>query len=198
MPENLLGENGQTACLLSNSGVGSWAPEFIRENSGLLSPTIILFSVVAAIFGIATQRYIARRRATLDLIEKYESTEFYQELNEAFSSRRKNLQDWKDLQVPTEKEFMSERSKILAYLNHYELVAIGIENKILDEKFYRNWMKTPYTRDWDAAAGFVNRDRWRKNDGSWEYNSKLYENFRLLAIKWGAKNNIQKGNPPTD
>jgi Domain of unknown function (DUF4760) len=41
------------------------------------------------------------------------------------------------------------------YINHYELVAIGIRSNILDERMYRTWMEGPFVRDFNSAADFI-------------------------------------------
>ena len=90
------------------------------------------------------------------------------------------------LHNPREEKDRTERQAVLDYLNHYELVAIGILNGILDEEFYRTWMKGPFVRDWNAAATFIQRERWKQADGAddFVYYRRLFENFQQVACAW--------------
>ncbi|MEL6436913.1 MAG: DUF4760 domain-containing protein [Pseudomonadota bacterium] len=74
----------------------------------------------------------------------------------------------------------------MGYLNHYELVAIGIAKKALDEDYYGAWMKGPLVRDWNAAPEFVQRERWKWDPSAdrWIYRSSVWANYGALARRW--------------
>lgn len=57
---------------------------------------------------------------------------------------------------------------------------------ILDEKFYKEWMFGAFVRDWNAAADFIQRERWRFDNKSkvWLYQSFLMENYQKMATSW--------------
>lgn len=136
-------------------------------------------------FGVRMARASARERATLDLIEKVESTPHYRALHSAFSYHRR--QDcFARLHNPTEAKDKEERQSVLAYLNHYELVSIGLTKKILDEDIYKRWMLGPFVRDWNAAADFIQKERWKRSasEDSWYYHSPLFEHYQKYACKW--------------
>ena len=63
-------------------------------------------------------------------------------------------------------------------------------------------MRAPFVRDWNAAAGFVQRERWRREtDGTWVYNEKIYCNYQKMARRWSrtAFNlTASYGAPPSD
>lgn len=130
-------------------------------------------------------RALARQKATLDLIEKAESSDFYRDLNAVFSATRK-AGDWAVLHDPKSDDLAARRQKVLDYLNHYELVSIGIRAKILDGGFYRRWMFGAFVRDWNAAADFIQRERWKyyPQVNAWTYRPAAYEAYQALACAW--------------
>ncbi len=132
------------------------------------------------------------------MIEKVESTPHYQNLHAAFSYHRRQ-DSFAKLHDPKETKDKDERQAVLNYLNHYELIAIGISKKILDEQIYKSWMRGPFVRDWNAAAGFIQRERWKWDDGTraWEYHAVLFENYQAIACRWStdATNLVQDTKP---
>ncbi len=144
-------------------------------------------SAVVALLGVRSARATARQRATLDLIEKVESTPHYRGLHSVFSYHRRQS-TFDRLHDPLEEKDKDERQKVLDYLNHYELVAIGIRHAILDGKIYKAWMLGPFVRDWNASAAFIQRERWKwdANGASWIYHARLYENYQSVAQTWST------------
>jgi hypothetical protein len=55
-----------------------------------LEPILVLISLVIAVVGVLSARALARQKATLDLIEKAESSDVYKDLNAVFSATRKS------------------------------------------------------------------------------------------------------------
>jgi len=151
----------------------------------LLGPVLILLSAFVAIVGIRNVRAVARQRATLDIIEKFESTEHYRTLNEAFSAVRK-ANGFAALHDPADADARKLRGQVQDYINHYELVGIGIRNNILDATIYRTWMASAVVRDWNAAADYVQRERWRLNESKddYVYHAGLYGNYQWLACRF--------------
>lgn len=151
-----------------------------------LTPALVLVSTIVAVIALVNTRRLARRKATLDLIEKGESTDHYRELNKTFSGLRRG-KGFAHLSKPAPTD-EDDRSRVNDYLNHYELVAVGIFQRILDEKFYRSWMRAPFVRDWNAAVDFVQRERWRREtDGTWTYNEKIFCNYQKMARRWSKE-----------
>lgn len=151
----------------------------------LLGPALVLISAGIAIVGIRNARSIARQKATLDIIEKFESTDHYRSRNEAFSAVRKSG-GFAALHNPATDALKTVRGQVQDYINHYELIAIGIRSNILDERIYRNWMGSAVVRDWNAAAAYVQNERWRLNEAreDYIYHAKLYENYQWLACRF--------------
>ncbi len=124
-------------------------------------PLVGSASLIAAFYAVFSNRRTARLKATLDLIERVESSEHYQKLFRSFRMMRKNhapdlIPRLMDPQNDTD---LALRRDIIAYLNHYELVAIGCSLDILDERFYSRWMRSDLLADWATAQEFVTAAR---------------------------------------
>lgn len=153
--------------------------------TAVLGPAVVALSALIAWFGIRNVREVARQRATLDFIEKVESTPHYRTLNQAFSRLRRS-RGFLHLSDPQDEADRSDRQAVNDYLNHYELVAVGIRRNILDAAIYRKWMLSAFVRDWNAASPFVQRERWKWDPGAqtWRYHARLYENYQWAACLW--------------
>ena len=174
-------------------------------DSALIAPAMTLISGLIAIcvalivawVTIRSNRAMARLKATLDLIEKSESSDYYLRINRSFSQvRREGLFDRLDNPMTAWAQVL--RTDVGAYLNHYELVALGIENAILDEAMYKAWMAGPFVRDWNAAADWLQRERWRRgSDGGMTYRASLYGSYQRIALRWSpTARNLVAGVPP--
>lgn len=162
--------------------------ELIKTYGPGFSPIVIAISAVIALQSIKSAARTARIRATLDMIEKVESTDRYVKMQAAFSKYRQDG-NLGSLNSPTTKARNADRDLVVAYLNHYELVAIGIQKGALDENYYGSWMKGPLVRDWNAAAKFIQRERWKWDASSnrWIYRDVVWANFGNLAWRWSVE-----------
>jgi hypothetical protein len=149
-----------------------------------VSPLVVFLGVIVAVIAIFTNRRVARMRATLDLIERTESSEYYSEIRKAFriliddpsQDTLKRLADAKN------ESDRNTGKHIYAYLNHYELVAIGCETGILDEQFYSYWMRTTLVRDWSNAREFIAICRNRPG----RPNAAAFVHFERMAERFAA------------
>lgn len=159
-----------------------------RTAIGILTPLIVLFSAGVAWRSLRNTRLIARQRATLDLIEKVESTPHYRALAEAFDTVRRTGR-FLSMNDPRTDDDRLLRKNILDYMGHYELVAIGIRCGILDETIYKRWMRSHVVMEWNAAADFIQSERWRlSTDGAdLVYHPELFEHFQWAASRWSPK-----------
>src|SRR5262245_30020624 len=117
--------------------------------------TLLIGAIAAliAIWGVLTQRQIARRRATLDHIARSEAD------NDVLAARRQFIEAAKAGGIAAwaeaDKEKSEEAQKILLVLNEFELISIGIQRGILDYRIYRMWSKTATISYWNHATPFV-------------------------------------------
>lgn len=145
---------------------------------------ISVLSLVVAGRALRHARTLAQQKSTLDLVEKRESTAHYCEISALFSRLRRNG-GFCHLSHPQTEDMWQERRDVLDFLNHYELVALAIRNRVLDGTFYRQWMAGPLVRDWNDARQFIQAERWKfdSSDG-WTYRGSVYENLQWLALRW--------------
>lgn len=146
-------------------------------------PALAIISIFLGILGYRATWRIARRKATLDLIEKAESTEHYRDRNQRFSELRRAI-GFGGLNNPQTPQARIDRQLVLDYLNHYEMIAIGIRNGVLDQGFYREWMRGPFVRDWNAAVEFIQGERWKREGDKWSYYPRTFANYQQLARRW--------------
>ncbi len=120
------------------------------------TPLVGVVGASIAGMAIAANRRIARMRATLDLIERIESSDHYRRLFRSFKELGKSNGAVLDrLKKPETEADKSLREDVLAYLNHYELIALGCKQGILDEAFYALWMRSQVVRDWHNSKEFI-------------------------------------------
>lgn len=154
----------------------------------VLTPLILAVSAAFAYLSLRSAARTARQKATLDLIEKFETDEKYRRIQTAFK-RHRNDGTLLTLNAPQTASQNDDRWHVIDFLNHYELIAIGIRNKTLDADFYGQWMRGPLVRDWNDAADFIQRERWKfsRERGEWVYYDKVFENFGWLALFWDSQ-----------
>jgi hypothetical protein len=165
-----------------------------------ITPALVALSAIIAFIAMLNARRVAKERATLDLIEKVESGDHYRKITKTFSELRRG-RGFAHLSNPKLEEDKEARRCVNDYLNHYELVSIGILSGLLDETVYRSWMRGPFVRDWNAASDWVQRERWkRQDDGTWEYYGQVFMNYEIVARKWSheakALDETSGGPPP--
>lgn len=157
-----------------------------------VTPCVIVLSALIAGFlswkSIQSTREMATKRATLDFIERSESNAYYQDIYTAFSEVRKDQGGLVQLCSPTNPELLRQRQKVINYLNHYELMAMGIREEMLDEDVYKGFMRGTLVRDWAESEQFINHLRAPTADsGSEVSTSEAFCEFEELAKKWSPE-----------
>jgi len=123
---------------------------------------LYIIGASVALTGIIFAWFTAKRRATLDLILKTESDKHYKDEYEGFSNHVKSpnsllSQSMNDLLAVdwTDEDTSSERRKFIGYLNHNELISIGIAKGILDNKMYSSWMRTAFCQNYLESFDYI-------------------------------------------
>ena len=151
-----------------------------------LTPYAILVSAASGalvvLYGLRRQWRIASLRSMLQFATEHEVHSEYwaqtrQKAEKLLDAEEHDIEYWKT-QI---QEGGPDMPTIRAFLNHYELVAIGIQHGIIDEPFYSEWARTVLVRHWEISADYV--DAVRQVTAK---QSALRE-FQDLAEKWGAK-----------
>ena len=139
----------------------------------LLSPAAIL---IAALITWGWHRKIAARDATLKFIAEKEihNCQWRQARSDFYSHAKGST---------LSQSQQDSDCSVWLVLHHYELVAVGIETKSLDEKLYKQWNRTNYVKTWKRAASFV--DERRDKSGQ----STMFCEFEKIATKWERETN---------
>jgi uncharacterized protein DUF4760 len=146
----------------------------------------VAISLVVALLTIRTNRRIARIKATLDLIESSETKEHYLELYRNYKKYRMDG-DFRQAIIAAETEDNRLlQDKCCDFLNYYELVSIGFKEGILDERFYKRWMKYAVLRDYREGVDLIADARKPTSDGG-AGDATAYCELEALCIKWGGR-----------
>ncbi|WP_162530093.1 DUF4760 domain-containing protein [Stappia sp. BW2] len=149
-------------------------------NATLLSGIATLLSISAALFaavlGLQNQRAVNRRRHTIDFINQTEKDGTFVAALQTFVTEAKsgNLVESGN----PEQEGSKKALDVRLVLNHFEIVALGIDNGVFDDKLYQKWFKSGTILYWEYASEFVTAIRSRS-----KYN-KSFTNFEKLAIRY--------------
>ena len=131
---------------------------------------LILFSAaLIAVLALRASRRTERQKATLVLLHEYDNSEAVKKGVEVLNKR-------KDNQSPFDE---AERVAVRDFLNHLELLAIGLKNGIYDEKMVRDAMETAIVRHYKRAEIFIRKARAQDGD----VREVAYEHFEALALK---------------
>lgn len=155
----------------------------------LVGPTILFASACIAFHSVRKQVETSRKKATLDLIVKTESEEYFQRNYAEFRelSKRNELEALAK-NTDRDDDEQSIKSTIDDFLNHYELTALSIRKGILDEGTYKEWMRSTLIAHYEASADYIQVVR--DNPGKPGEYPDAYTEFENLAIAWRAGRNI--------
>ncbi len=138
-----------------------------------------------AIWGVLSQRAIARRQVTLDHIAHLESDRDIIEARKRFVELAKapgGLAKWAE----ADQEQTEEALAIGRILNSYELISIGIQRGIIDYELFKRWHRASVLKYWERGAPFVMRIRERLS------NDMFFHEFEQMT-GWFKENR----KPPT-
>src|SRR3954468_2341142 len=155
--------------------------------ASLIAPSATLLAgAVAATFAaisIRTTREIARHRATLDYIESYESTDFYQKIRQTYISLRASPAGFESIYNPQAEEDKSNRQHVISFLNHYEMLSLGIQYGTISEEIYYRHFRAAVVSDWAALEPFIKHRRTVAVPGR-QPSPRAFIEFEWLARRW--------------
>ncbi len=137
-------------------------------------PIFLFVGTVVAVWGVISQRQIARRRATLDLLAAAEADEDIIEARNKFidlANQDGGLAIWAE----KSREAEENTQKIKLVLNEFELISIGVQRGILDFELYSRWNKSTVLKYWERAEPFIVHLRTRTK------NPAYYHEFQQMA-----------------
>jgi hypothetical protein len=133
-----------------------------------------LVAATVAVWGVLTQRAIARRRATLDHMQRIDMDKDMIAAQQIFIAQAKaegGLAKWAESQH----EASNEAAAIRLILNDFELVSVAIQFGIIDFNFYKLYCHGTVRRYWEAAAPYIHALRHRTG------RKTLFYEFEMLA-----------------
>lgn len=79
-------------------------------------------------------------------------------------------------EVKGDKDTIKQLEEISNFLNHYEVICIGIIKGIIDERICSSWMRSNLIRSWRDATPII--------DAAREGNPRIFIFFKTIAEKW--------------
>ncbi|HKC02980.1 MAG TPA: DUF4760 domain-containing protein, partial [Sphingomicrobium sp.] len=123
-----------------------------------------------AVWGVITQRIVARRNATLDYFSRMDNDRDLIDARKLFVHVTGEGFDLMSFTTP-DKYDTNEAAAMRLTLNENERLAIGIQFGILDREFVRRAVRGTIIRDWELAAPWVYKIR------SVTCNAAIYHEF---------------------
>ena len=141
-------------------------------------PNLLLVGAVlfSALIGGRVALLVSRKRAAHDFALEFLSTEM-EMARTAFLERHKEGK-WKRLLKSEGKKRSYDRRVIFEYLNKYELMAVSIRQRVVDESVLKAVIGDRLVRRFEQAYPLI--DLTRTQNGDTEY----FEHFEFVARKW--------------
>lgn len=136
--------------------------EYIGAHLGELRLAVALLAAAVAFLAILSHRRTTARKSTLDFILKHELHDpIWLDLRLKVRPILKDAGKWGAI---VEAESTADKQDVLAWLNHHEIVAVGVKHRALDRNLYFDWLGSLYRADWELAHSFVRtlRDQERR------------------------------------
>ena len=160
-----------------------WLLEHIVGHLGELRLAAALLAAAVAFLAILSHRRTTARKTTLDFILKHELHDpIWLALRLKVRPILKDPAKWGAI---VEAESTPDKQDVLAWLNHHEIVAVGVKHRALDGTLYFDWLGSLYRADWDLAHSFVRTLREHEeatlsSDGTHQ-RSRAFVEFEKLA-----------------
>lgn len=141
-----------------------------------------LFALFFAWIAVLTNRWSARMRATLDMLERLETTEHHLKRYRTFRKVRLETNGIHRIIQISASEIETERDLCVDFLNTYEFISL---EGILDEIYFRDAYEPTLVRDWNAAKPLIEDMRCPADPAaSGPGHHSYFENFEWLATRW--------------
>ena len=152
---------------------------FMTEYGHWIHTGAIIVSFIGVIISLIWHQKIAKKRATLDFLLDEEFDENLTAQRKKFLKLKESgsLSKWAAPENKTE----PDAATLIAVLDRYEMVAVGINCSILDEKSYKKWCRTRLVHDWLDLKPYVEQVRRDTN------HPLYYCEFEKLAKRWATK-----------
>ncbi len=146
-----------------------------------LTPLAIFVSALVAFFGVGStlrkHDQIAKREYTLDIINQTETSDFYRKnLTNYGSYRERRKLNFDELPITLTTD---QTIYVYDYLNHLEMIALAIDNDIIEGSLYRDWFGTVYVTRFAESQAFIKERQ--------KIKPRAYILFESQASKWNKE-----------
>lgn len=136
--------------------------------------TTTILAVIVAVWGVVSQRAIARRQLTYQQIVKFLTDK------DVIDARRKFIEiaksnDGLSPYAASDKETSIEHQQINLTMNFFELFSIGVQKGVIDYDLFKMWNRSTVIQYWNYARPFATALRTRLG------NDLLFCEFEQLA-----------------
>lgn len=150
----------------------------------LLSFVTAIASAITALSVFIYTRRANRRRATLDMVMKSlhdtDARNVYAEFKKYIQKDKDDNDTFKLRSLADQSSpLVTERSAVIAQINIYELIALGINRGVFDEHFYKRWFHGQFTKDYTSALPML--------EAIWEKRPSVYCEYQALYLRWMKK-----------
>jgi hypothetical protein len=123
-------------------------------------------------------------RATLDFLERLETTDHHLKRYRAFRKVRQETNGIHRIIQESHGEDETERDLCIDFLNMYEFISLGIRKRILDELYFRQAYEPTIIRDFDAAEPLIVNMRRPADSKAGPGDPGYFEHFEWLVTRW--------------
>jgi hypothetical protein len=153
------------------------ASSVMQAGAGLIAAAA---AAIIAMWGIESQRRIARRQKTVEHISHVDRDhdmikarlEFI-----ALAQSKDKMVEYGKLQDPNEEQ-QKTLTNIRLVLNDFELISVSIQQGVMDNTLYHQFHRGTVIEYWKSARPFVDAVREQYN------NSKLFYEFEMLSKEY--------------
>lgn len=132
----------------------------------------------------STHEQQARRRATVDMVVHEQQDPTLRAARQKYAALRDKFGSLTQFACQPQSEHPEENEAILAVLNSYEFMAIGIREGAFDEGIYKRMKKSLIVRDWENLSGYALEMRKKLK------RERLFIEFEKLAKQWDEEDRV--------
>jgi hypothetical protein len=136
----------------------------------------VLISALGVVAIIVWNVLVTRRRTTVEMLLAEQTKPELLDLRSKFLAAAKEGK--LESLVTLDKIYSPESFCLISTLNRYDLVAIGISEKTIDEKIYKRYWRSSFVQDWIRCKKAVTQWRQTREDPN------LFSDVEQLAHKW--------------
>jgi Domain of unknown function (DUF4760) len=151
----------------------SW--EEVAKLAPIATASIALCALLVAMISISTQKAVARKRAAIDVFFKTETDKEMLAAYRGYTAALKKLEEATSLKDFSVKP---EYQSIRTYLDVNELISIGINRKVFDQRVCYEFRYTVLTTACRDAAKVIDHARNQPNG------EQTYEHLLLVNARW--------------